>query len=134
VVDGVIDASAVIELFTGPNPTKDLRKRVILGDLATPQLFDLEAVQVLRKLVAREQLAEIDAHDALRDIQDSPISRCDHAPLLARVWELRQAITAYDAAYVALAEQFGVPLITCDHRLAGANGHHAKIELYPLST
>jgi predicted nucleic acid-binding protein len=54
--------------------------------------------------------------------------------LLERVWELRAAISAYDAAYVALAEQFDVPLITCDQKLAGANGHHATIQLYPLST
>jgi predicted nucleic acid-binding protein len=130
---GVIDASAIIELFTGRNPDKELRKRVILGDLVAPQLFDLEAAQVLRRLVMRGELAEIDAHDTLRDIKDSPISRCDHGPLLERVWELRKAITAYDAAYVALAEQFGVPLITCDGRLAGANGHDAEIEKYELS-
>jgi predicted nucleic acid-binding protein len=134
VANGVIDASAIIELFTGKNPGKELRKRVILGDLVAPQLFDLEAAQVLRKLVLRGNLAEIDAHDTLRDIKDSPISRCDHRPLLERVWELRKAITAYDAAYVALAEQFGVPLITCDSRLAGANGHKATIEKYELST
>jgi predicted nucleic acid-binding protein len=40
-------------------------------------------------------------------------------------------MSAYDAAYVALAERLGVPLVTCDAKLAGAHGHQAKIELYP---
>ena len=132
--NGVIDASAMIELFTAKHPAKDLRRRILLGDLVAPQLFDLEVVQVLRKLVLWGALAETDAYDTLREIRASPIYRCDHAPLLDRVWALREAITAYDAIYVALAEQFDVPLITCDQRLANSNGHKARIELYPVST
>jgi predicted nucleic acid-binding protein len=134
VPNGVIDASAMIELFTAKTPAKDLRRRILLGDLVAPQLFDLEVAQVLRKLVLCGGLIEPDAYETLRDIKDSPIYRCDHAPLLDRVWALREAITAYDAIYVALAEQFGVPLITCDKRLASSNGHKARIELYPVST
>lgn len=131
--NGVVDASAMIQLFTAKEPAKDLRRRVLLGDLAAPQLFDLEIAQVLRKLVMWDKITPTDAHETLQDITQSPILRCDHAPLLERVWELREAITAYDAAYVALAEQFDVPLITCDQRLAGSNGHQAEIELYPVS-
>jgi predicted nucleic acid-binding protein len=134
VPNGVIDASAMIELFIAKNPAKDLRRRILLGDLVAPQLFDLEIAQVLRKVVLCGALAAADAYGTLREIKESPIYRCDHGPLLDRVWELREAITAYDAVYVALAEQFDVPLITCDKRLANSNGHKARIELYPLST
>lgn len=132
--NGVVDASAIIEVFTSKEPARDLRRRVLLGDLIAPQLFDLEIAQVLRKLVMWDKLTETDAYETLSDIKESPILRCDHAPLLERIWELRQAITAYDAAYVALAERFDVPLITCDQRLAGSNGHEAEIEWYPVST
>ena len=59
--------------------------------------------------------------------------RTAHRPLLPRVWELRDAITVYDAAYVALAEQFDVPLLTCDAKLGGSNGHRAEIVVYPRS-
>lgn len=132
--NGVVDASAMIELFTAKNPAKDLRRRILVGDLVAPQLFDLEVAQVLRKLALCGALADADAYETLQEIRQSPIYRCDHAPLLDRVWALRAAITAYDAVYVALAEQFEVPLITCDQRLANSNGHKARIELYPLST
>ncbi|MCP2238704.1 type II toxin-antitoxin system VapC family toxin [Prauserella halophila] len=59
--------------------------------------------------------------------------RSPHRGLIPRVWELRHSITPYDAAYVALAEQLDIPLLTTDARLAGSNGHSAEIELYPVS-
>ena len=51
------------------------------------------------------------------------------APLLDRMWELRANVTAYDAAYVALAEQLTAPLITCDSKLAAANGTRCAFDL-----
>lgn len=56
--------------------------------------------------------------------------RYPHEPLNDRVWELRENLTAYDATFVALAEALGVPLVTCDARLAAAPAHRARIELY----
>ena len=49
------------------------------------------------------------------------------APLTQRIWALRQNLTAYDAAYVALAEALGVPLLTRDLRLSRSSGHAATI-------
>jgi len=49
--------------------------------------------------------------------------------LLTRIWELRGNLTAYDAAYVALAEVLGAPVVTRDEGLAAAPGHRAVIEL-----
>jgi predicted nucleic acid-binding protein len=71
--------------------------------------------------------------ERLQEVKNTPISRTAHRPLLSRVWELRDAITAYDAAYVALAEQLDVPLLTCDAELDRANGHRAEIVVYPRS-
>ena len=48
--------------------------------------------------------------------------------LLWRIWSLRNALTAYDAAYVALAEALDAPLLTRDRRLAASSGHRAKVE------
>lgn len=58
------------------------------------------------------------------------LTRYPHAPFWARIWQLRDNLTAYDAAYVALAEALDAPLITTDGRLARASGHRATVELY----
>jgi predicted nucleic acid-binding protein len=66
---------------------------------------------------------------ALDDLSDVPLRRYPHDFLLLRIWELQNNLTAYDAAYVALAEARGAPLLTRDRRLAAAAGHRAQIEL-----
>ena len=66
---------------------------------------------------------------ALEDLQELPIQRVEHTPLLPRCWELRDNLTIYDAAYVALAEAFQAPLLTGDRRLARSTGPRCTIEL-----
>jgi predicted nucleic acid-binding protein len=61
---------------------------------------------------------------------DVPLERHPHAPLLARAWALRRNASAYDAAYVALAEALGATLVTCDVRLGTAPGAHAPVETF----
>ena len=133
VPDAVIDTSALIEVLTSATPDPALRRRVALCDLAAPELIDLESVNVLRRLVRHGKLAEGEAGQVLDDIMQAPVARCPHRPLVRRIWDLRGSVGSYDAAYVALAEQLGVPLITCDAKLAGANGHAARIELHPVT-
>ncbi len=69
--------------------------------------------------------------EALEDLASARISKYPHTPLVARIWELRGNLTAYDAAYVALAEVLDAPLVTTDGRLAQAPGHRARVESYP---
>jgi hypothetical protein len=66
---------------------------------------------------------------ALELLTRFPITRYSHEPLLARIWALRADLTAYDAAYVALAEALGATLLTRDERLAAAPGTRATIKL-----
>ncbi len=69
------------------------------------------------------------AEDAVNALPDLPLVRHGHVPYIARIWQLRASVTAYDAAYLALAEGLPAVLLTCDGRLARAHGHHARIEL-----
>ena len=69
------------------------------------------------------------AEEALQDFGDLPLHRYPHDFLIRRVWDLRATLTAYDAAYVALAEVLDAPLLTCDGKIASASGHHAMIEV-----
>jgi len=129
----VVDTSALMEFLIGANPDRDLVQRLLTSTSAAPQLITAESLQVLRKLTRRGLLTDDQAEEALEHLLDTPIALIDHAPLVRRAWELRHTVSAYDALYLALAEQLDVPLVTCDARLASASGHKADVEVYPLS-
>ena len=94
-----------------------------------PHLLDIEITQALRRLVQAKAIDAVRAEQALADYAQLAIERHEHVPLLARIWQLRDAISAYDACYVALAEALDAPLLTCDGKLARAHGHAAQIRL-----
>ncbi len=73
------------------------------------------------------------ASDVRSDFSSLALVRYPHMALADRIWELRHNLTAYDAAYVALAEALGVPLITCDRRMSESPGHTAEVELFSTS-
>ncbi|MGH7023741.1 MAG: type II toxin-antitoxin system VapC family toxin [Caulobacteraceae bacterium] len=127
----MVDASALLEglLRTAAAPRVDRRLLDAGESLHAPHLIDVEVAQVLRRYVAAGEIDEARGRAALADLVDFPLRRYPHGFLLTRVWELRANVTAYDAVYVALAEALDAPLLTRDRRLAGAAGHHARIEL-----
>lgn len=94
-----------------------------------PALVDFEVAQVLRRLVAGGAMSASRGRAALELLAELPVSRHPGVPLLPRVWELRANLTAYDAAYVALAEALACPLLTGDASLARAPGLRAPVEL-----
>jgi len=94
-----------------------------------PQLLDIEITQVLRRLVRQREITAPRAEQALQDLSNLLIERHEHQEFIQRIWQLRDSLSAYDGAYVALAEALAAPLLTCDGKLAGAHGHRAKIEL-----
>lgn len=124
----VVDASVVAVALADDGRDGDHARRRLRGErLAAPELLDLEVASVLRRQLAAGRLDPRRADLALADLVDLPIRRESHRPLLARCWELRANLTAYDAAYVALAEALGVDLLTADARLAGAPGPGCRI-------
>ena len=127
----VVDASALIELLLGTPAATTVEERLFApGEtLHAPQLLDVEVAHVLRRYAARGQIDSERGRLTLVDLADLPMRRYPHNSLLPRIWQLRDGLTAYDAAYVALAEALGAPLLTRDRRLAAAGGHRATIEL-----
>ncbi len=128
----VLDASAAIEwLIKSPAGAKVDRRVFALPSvtLHVPHLLDVEIAQVLRRYVREKMMTGSRGEEALQDLLDLPLNRYPHDILMPRVWELRAALTAYDAVYVALAELLDAPLITCDRKIALASGHRATVEV-----
>jgi predicted nucleic acid-binding protein len=126
----VIDASTVLELLLNTEDADVVAERVFVpGErLHAPHLLDLEVAQVLRRYAIAGALTDERGRQALDDLDDLPLDRYPHALFLRRIWELRHNLTAYDAAYVALAETLGATLVTRDAALATAR-HRARVDV-----
>jgi len=127
----VVDASAMIEVLlrTPAAAAVDARLFEPGETLHAPHLLDVEVAQVVRRYVANGDIDADRGREALDDLAALRLRRYPHDLLLQRIWALRHNLTAYDAAYVALAEALEAPLLTRDRRLAAAAGVSARIEL-----
>ena len=127
----VLDASALLELLLRTARGDRVASLALAPRerLHAPHLLDVEVAQALRRLVQLGDLMPARAQQALDDHAALVIDRHAHLNLLPRIWQLRESISAYDAAYVALAEALEAPLLTCDAKLARSHGHRANVEL-----
>jgi len=128
----VVDASAMLEVLLGTKAGARIGERLLSADesLHAPHLIDVEVAQVLRRYAAAGALTDARSREALSDLADFPLHRYPHDVLLPRIWKLRHNLTAYDAAYLALAEALQAPLVTRDPKLAAAPGHTARVDVY----
>jgi predicted nucleic acid-binding protein len=126
----VVDAS-ILAAAIGYDDAEGERARTAIerADLCAPELVDLEVASVWRRDCAAGRLPAARARAALSDLADLPLMRASHSDLLVRVWQLRDNLTPYDAAYVALAEALDAPLLTGDGRLARAPGPRCEIRV-----
>jgi len=130
----VVDASVLVVALADDGPDGDASRARLRGEtLAAPELVDLEVASVLRRQNRAGVLDARRAQLALGDLAALPMRRAPHVPLLGRCWELRDNLTAYDAAYVALAEALDATLLTGDRRLARAAGPTCNIEVLRAS-
>jgi predicted nucleic acid-binding protein len=128
----VLDASAVVDWLLQTSAGQSIEKRIYSRNesLHAPHLLDLEVTQVLRRLALQGVVPVHRVDEAVRDLLDLRITRYPHLVLLPRIWRLRHNFSAYDAAYIVLAEKLGAALVTRDVRLASASGHAAPVELF----
>ena len=129
----VLDASAAVAVLLNIGPTAgNIRLRITLPgeNLHVPHLFDVEVLHVLRRHSLRRTLSRQRGSAAIAGLHDMRLSRYSHTAFVDRIWELKDDLSAYDAAYVALAETLRAPLVTTDARLARAPGIRAAVEVY----
>ena len=126
----VVDASVLAVALADDGPDGDTARARLRGEtLAAPELVDLEATSALRRQRHAGLLDERRSILALTDLASLPLQRASHVPLLFRCWELRENLTIYDAAYVALAEALDCTLLTGDRKLARAVGPTCQVEV-----
>jgi predicted nucleic acid-binding protein len=126
----VVDASVLVTALADDDPDgRRARARLVGERLAAPAVVDLEVVSAWRRLWLAGQLGRDRVEAALADLESLRLERVPHPRMLRRCWELRENITVYDAAYVALAEHLETTLVTADRRLAVAPGPRCEVEL-----
>lgn len=126
----VVDASVLAPALADDGSDGDLVRARLRGErLVAPELVDLEVVSTFRRAARAGRLDERRSGQALDDLAALPLRRVPHLGLLVRVWELRDNLSAYDAAYVALAEMLDCPLLTADGGIGKASGVRCSVEV-----
>jgi predicted nucleic acid-binding protein len=127
----VVDASILASALADDEADGErLRARLAGERLFAPELVDLEVASVWRRAARSGKLGEQRALQALADLAAIPLVRAPHQPLMSRIWELRDNLTSYDAAYIALAEVLQSPFLTADEPLSRAPGSRCQILLF----
>ncbi len=126
----VVDSAAVVDALTAVAGSEELRMRLAAEELHAPTLLDYEVCSALRGMALGDQLSAARVQDALTDFDDLAIERWPSTdPLRRRAFQLRHNVSAYDAAYVVLAEALRSSVVTRDARLARSVGHDVHIEV-----
>jgi predicted nucleic acid-binding protein len=126
----VVDASVLAPALADDGPDGDLaRERLKREQLAAPELVLLEIISAIRGAYRAGRLDTRRCTQALTDLRALPLACAPHRPLVERVWELRDNASAYDAAYLALAELLSTTLLTADRRLEHVPGARCPVEL-----
>ena len=115
----VLDSSAVVEWLLGLPQADAVGERIVSADsLHAPALLDVEVAQVVRRYTAAGEIGAQAGERALGALSELSLDRYTHELLLPLIWLLRHNVTAYDAAFLALAAALDAPLLTLDARLA----------------
>ena len=127
----VVDASVLANVVgdDGPDGKRARQEFRDAGDIAAPDLVDVETVAVLRNRWLAKTISTVRFAAAIDDLEDLTLDRYPARRFMRRAYQLRENVTAYDAAYVALAETLGCQLLTCDQRLSTASGPNCPIRL-----
>jgi predicted nucleic acid-binding protein len=119
----VIDSSVVVAALVDTGAHGVWAEKILEDDdLYAPELLQVEAANVLRRLERSKVITEQEADAAFEDLMQLDVDLHAFESLSERVWELRHNVTSYDGWYVALAEALGLPLATLDGRLAKSEG------------
>ncbi|MFG3049353.1 type II toxin-antitoxin system VapC family toxin [Kitasatospora sp. NPDC048239] len=125
----VVDASALVLALADEGERGDAARAELAagGEWVAPEHVVIEVMQSLRGLYLAKELTAERVGELAALLPGLAIRKVETTPLLGRIWELKDNLTPDDAAYVAVAEQYGVPLVTADLRLMRSSGPRCEI-------
>jgi predicted nucleic acid-binding protein len=127
----VIDASVIANMLVYAD-ARGRKDRAVLArdpEWAAPEHWKVEVFSVLRWLTLGRKITPALGERSLARIPRSGIDHVPLDPLLPRMWQIRDTVSGYDAAYVALAEARDLTLVTADAKLARACTPYCRVEL-----
>ena len=117
----VVDSSAAVEWLLGLPLGDAVADRIVAAEsVHAPALLDVEVAHVVRRYAAAGEISPRAGERALGALGEFDAVRHTHELLLPLIWRLRHNLTAYDAAFVALAAVLEAPLVTLDEHIAKA--------------
>jgi predicted nucleic acid-binding protein len=126
----VLDASATLAwIFERADPDEVRRAdgwldRILADEAIVSELWHFEVVNGLAVAERRGLLTAADGQDFLTKLDALPIQTVSRSHAITReallVTARQYGVTAYDAAYLGLAQQHGLARATFDRRLAAA--------------
>ncbi len=123
----VVDSSVIVAALIDTGPDGAWAEAVIDDQvLYAPEIVRVEVTNVLRRLELAQQITTAEANGAVEDLSQLEIEHFPIEPFSGRIWELRHAVTSYDAWYVAVAEELRYPLATLDRLLAKSDGPRCR--------
>ena len=128
VVDSSVLVAALVDAGTHGRWAEEI---LASGSLHAPEIARVEATNVLRRLELAKRITTPEANAAHEDLMQLHLELYSYDPFADRVWQLRHAVTSYDAWYVAVAEALRVPVATLDKRLSTAPGPACAFLLPP---
>lgn len=130
----VIDSSIIVAALVDTGQQGTWAEQLVSEHaLVAPELLFVETTNVLRRLELSNRLTTAEANLAQADLMQLEVELLPFEPFADRIWSLREAVTSYDAWYVAIAEAFNLPLATLDKRLGNSNGPRCRFLLPQVS-
>ena len=121
----VVDTSAVLRLFIPDGPIPNGLEKFFRGvetgsnTAIAPELLLVEAITVVIKKQRRDELSPDEANQLIALLKQMPIRYFRHHSLLSSTQQiaLETGLSAYDALFLALAQERGASLFTADSKL-----------------
>jgi predicted nucleic acid-binding protein len=128
----VVEASAMVDALVDQPANPELLDLLADEDVHAPTLLDFEVANALRGHALGGRLDQARLDLAVENFTGFRIERHAMIDQLGYMLALRENFTAYDAAYVVLAQALEAPLVTADAKLTEAE--KVGVEVWVLRT